>query len=151
MRNQVLTLAALLLAGELCFAQKKEIIKTGYNFGPLPVVAFDADKGFQYGALLNVFNYGDGSNYPNYDSKMYLEASFFTKGSQLYVLSYDNKSLIPGVRWSSALFTTIDKAMDFYGFNGYQSYYDHERIALGKANKKGAQSPDNYIYSPYYR
>lgn len=151
MRKQLLSLAALILAGQFCFGQKKDIIKTGYNFGPLPVVAFDADKGFQYGALLNVFNYGDGSNYPNYDSKMYLEASFFTKGSQLYVLSYDNKSLIPGVRWSSAIFTTIDKAMDFYGFNGYQSYYDHERVALGKANKKGAQSPENFIYSPYYR
>ena len=28
---------------------KKEIVKTGYNFGPLPAVAFDADKGFQLG------------------------------------------------------------------------------------------------------
>ena len=26
---------------------KKEIVKTGYNFGPLPAIAFDADKGFQ--------------------------------------------------------------------------------------------------------
>ena len=25
---------------------KKEIVKKGFNFGPLPVVAFDADKGF---------------------------------------------------------------------------------------------------------
>ena len=26
-------------------SEKKEIVKTGYNFGPLPAVAFDADKG----------------------------------------------------------------------------------------------------------
>ena len=44
---------------------KKEIIKTGLNFGPLPAVAFDADKGFQVGALLNIYNFGDGSTYPN--------------------------------------------------------------------------------------
>ena len=42
-------------------SEKKEIVKTGYNFGPLPAVAFDADKGFQLGALLNIYDFGDGS------------------------------------------------------------------------------------------
>lgn len=132
-------------------AASDQIVKTGLNIGPLPAIAFDADKGFQYGALVNLYQYGDGSNYPNYNSKLYLEASFFTKGSQLYVISYDDKTLIPGVRWSSAVFATVDKAMDFYGFNGYASYYDHERVALGKANKKGPQDPDNYIFTPFYK
>ena len=36
--------------------EKKEIVKKGYNFGPLPAVAFDADKGFQLGALLNIYD-----------------------------------------------------------------------------------------------
>ena len=40
-------------------------------------MAYDADKGFQYGAILNIYNYGDGTLYPNYGSKIYLEASFF--------------------------------------------------------------------------
>ena len=60
-------------------AAKHEIIKTGLNFGPLPAVAFDADKGFQMGALLNIYNFGDGSTYPNPMSHWYIEASFFTK------------------------------------------------------------------------
>ena len=80
---------------------KNEIIKKGFNFGPLPVIAFDADKGLQFGALLNVFDFGDGSDYPNTRQSLYLEASFFTKGSQLFVVSYDNKFLIPSVRWST--------------------------------------------------
>ena len=58
----------LLLLSQAARAQKTENVKTGINLGPLPAVAFDADKGFQYGALLNVFNFGDGSNYPNYNS-----------------------------------------------------------------------------------
>ena len=126
---------------------KKEIIKKGLNFGPLPVVAFDADKGLQLGALLNIFDFGDGSNYPNTRQSLYLEASFFTKGSQLFVISYDNKFLIPGVRWSTSAVLTNEKAMDFYGFNGYMSYYDHEKVKLGndKAHKL------NYIYTPKYR
>lgn len=126
---------------------KKEIIKKGLNFGPLPVVAFDADKGLQLGALLNIFDFGDGSNYPNTRQSLYLEASFFTKGSQLFVISYDNKFLIPGVRWSTSAVLTNEKAMDFYGFNGYMSYYDHEKVKLGndKDNKL------DYIYTPKYR
>ena len=126
---------------------KGEIIKTGYNFGPLPAVAFDADKGFQLGALLNIYDFGDGSTYPNTRQQWYFEASFFTKGSQLFVVSYDNRFLIPGVRWSSTLTLTNDKAMDFYGFNGYMSYYDHEKVAAGK--DKGNHT--DYIYTPKYR
>ena len=126
---------------------KKEIIKTGYNFGPLPAVAFDADKGFQLGALLNIYDFGDGSTYPNPRQQWYFEASFFTKGSQLYTVSYDNRFLIPGVRLSSTFTLTNDKAMDFYGFNGYMSYFDHEMVALGKDKS----NHDNYIYTPKYR
>ena len=126
---------------------KQEIVKTGYNFGPLPAVAFDADKGFQLGALLNIYDFGDGSTYPNTRQQWYFEASFFTKGSQLFVVSYDNRFLIPGVRWSSTFTLTNDKAMDFYGFNGYMSYYDHAQVAAGKDKA----NHDDYIYTPKYR
>ena len=159
-RNLVALLFAALLATNL-YAQdadtqtqvqeektsKKDIVKTGLNFGPLPAVAFDADKGFQLGALLNIYNFGDGSTYPNPMSHWYFEASFFTKGSQLFVVSYDNKTLIPGVRWSTAVTLTNDKAMDFYGFNGYRSYYNADMVALGKDKT----NMDNYIYTHKYR
>ena len=154
--KHILTIFATLLATINVVAQnaeptaeaapaKKEIIKTGYNFGPLPAVAFDADKGFQLGALLNIYDFGDGSTYPNTRQQWYFEASFFTKGSQLYVVSYDNRTWIPGVRFSTALTITNDKAMDFYGFNGYQSYYDFQKVLDGKKND------DMYIYTPKYR
>lgn len=147
----IMTLVAVVLLSFCAMAQdsiqvsnKKEITKTGFNFGPLPVVAFDADKGFQMGALLNIYDFGDGSTYPNSRQQWYFEASFFTKGSQLYTVSYDNKFLIPDTRFSTTLTVTNDKAMDFYGFNGYQSYYDYEKVAAGKAG-------ESYIYTPMYR
>lgn len=133
------------------YNEQGQIIKTGLNFGPLPAVAFDADKGFQVGAILNIFDYGDGSDYPNYFNKTYFEASYYTKGSMLFQVMHDNKKLIPGVRWSTAAVVSIDKAFDFYGFNGYQSYLDYGRLAIGKANKKGAQDPMQFLYTPYYR
>ena len=138
-------LAVIISVSLLGQEQKNEIVKKGINLGPLPAIAFDADKGFQLGALLNIFDFGDGATYPNPYSQWYMEASFFTKGSQLYVLTYDTKSLIPGVRFSPGVILINDKAMDFYGFNGYQSYYDHERVALGK------NDPNSYLYSPYYK
>ena len=151
-KHIVAVLVALFVVTNLCAqnkesntsSSKQEIIKTGYNFGPLPAVAFDADKGFQAGALLNIYDFGDGSTYPNTRQQWYFEASFFTKGSQLFVVSYDNKFWIPNTRFSTTLTVTNDKAMDFYGFNGYMSYYDHERV---KAGKDG----EDYLYTPYYR
>lgn len=140
-----LLIATLFSANLFAQEDKKEITKTGYNFGPLPAVAFDADKGFQLGALLNIYDFGDGTVYPNTRQQWYMEASFFTKGSQLFVLSYDTKQLILGVRFSTAAAVTNDKAMDFYGFNGYMSYYDHQRVNDGKEND------DLYLYTPKYR
>lgn len=140
----LLSTAFLMMSTALKAQESRQVVKTGYNFGPLPVVAYDADKGLQLGAVIQLFNFGDGSNYPNYNSKLYVEGSFFTKGSQLYQLRYDNKTLIPNVRWSSSFRATIDKAYDFYGFNGYESYYNHARIQDGKDGK-------NFLYSPFYR
>ena len=47
-------------------------IKTGWNFGILPSIAYDADYGFQGGVLTNVYYYGDGSQYPEYIHSLYL-------------------------------------------------------------------------------
>lgn len=128
MKKIILIAISLMLAIGARAQKEGEIVKTGLNFGPLPAIAFDADKGFQYGALLQVFNYGNGENYPNYNSKMYMEYSRFTKGSQLIQFRYDDKTLIPGVRWSSAFRAILDKAYDFYGFNGYGSNYDASQM-----------------------
>ena len=109
------------------YNEKGEIIKTGTNFGPLPVVAFDADRGFQFGALLNLYNFGNGDTYPNPKSTWYFEASAYTKESAInsykFIVNYDNKTLIPGVRMSICSGYYKDAALDFYGFNGYESNY----------------------------
>lgn len=114
------------------YNEKGEIIKTGINLGPLPVVAFDADRGFQFGALMNIYDFGNGKNYPNPNSQWYIEASAYVKeskiGSYKFILNYDNKTLIPGVRMSICTGYYKDAALDFYGFNGYESNYDMKLI-----------------------
>ena len=153
MKRLLITLAAIIIATAPVMAKKEkknvtynekgEIIKTGTNFGPLPVVAFDADRGFQFGALLNLYQFGDGSTYPNPKSQWYFEASAYTKESAInsykFIVNYDNKTLIPGVRMSICTGYYKDAALDFYGFNGYQSNYDMDML---KPTFKFDGSPD---------
>ena len=130
--------------------RKEDIVKKGISFGPLPVVAFDQDKGFQYGGLLNIYDFGDGSHYPHPRQQWYIEVSAFTKGTQQYFLTYDTKHLIPGVRMSLAVTTVYDKAMDFYGYNGYQSIYQYENVNHWKNQKDKTGMPPEFM-TAFYR
>ena len=123
-RHFTLLSAALLMLTAIPGRSAGDIVKKGLSFGPLPIVAYDQDKGLQYGALLNIYNFGDGSWYPVPKSQWYLEASFFTKGSMLFTVNYDNRTLIPGVRFCINGMFQHEKALDFYGFNGYETNYD---------------------------
>ncbi|MHC1704108.1 MAG: hypothetical protein AB9846_09400 [Tenuifilaceae bacterium] len=152
MKKQITLAFAFLLAVAVCSAQndtlkqsgKKEKIKTGWNVGGIPVVAFDTDLGFQYGALTQIFNYGDGSTYPQYRHMIYAEISRYTKGSGINRLSYDSKYLIPGLRITSDLAYLTDKTYDFYGFNGYQSIYNEKWT-------DDTQDPSIYKSRVYYK
>jgi outer membrane protein assembly factor BamA len=99
-------------------------VKTGWNLGALPVVSFDSDMGFQYGALTSIYNYGNGSRFPEFDHMFYLEASKFTKGSGIFRFAYEGDQLIKGVRLNFDLGYLPDDAAAFYGFNGYESVYN---------------------------
>lgn len=106
--------------------EKTDEGKEGWNFGVLPAVTYNTDLGFQYGGLINLFHYGDGSKYPDYLHNIYLEVSRYTKGSGIYRLAYDSKYLIPGIRVTSDLAYLPDRAFDFYGFNGYEAVYNSD-------------------------
>lgn len=101
--------------------------KKRFNFSGLPVVAYDADMGFQYGLVGNMIDYGDWSTYPEYRHAVKVEVSRFTKGSGVNQVFYDSKYLIPGnIRITADVSYLTEKALDFYGFNGYQAVYNQE-------------------------
>ena len=105
------------------FSQQK--VKKGLGFGALPAISYDSDLGFQYGALVNLFDYGDGTNYPKYKHSLYLELSTYTKGTTIARVRYDSEHLIPKIRTTLDVAYVPDQMADFYGFNGYQSIYDN--------------------------
>ena len=105
-------------------SKNQETAKTGWNMGPLPAITYNTDLGFQYGALVNLYYYGDGTRYPQYEHSLYFEVSRFTKGSGINRFYYDSDRLIKGIRTSVDVSLLTDKAYDFYGFNGYESKYN---------------------------
>jgi outer membrane protein assembly factor BamA len=81
--------------------------------------------GFQYGGLVNMFHYGDGTIYPEYKHQVKMEISRYTRGSGVNQLFYDSKYLLPNkIRFTADLSYFTEKALDFYGFNGYRSVYE---------------------------
>lgn len=113
--------------GRLIAKEKGEdVVKKGWNFGALPAISFNSDLGFQYGAAVNLFHYGDGSNFPEYNHSLYFEVSKFTKGSSKYRFNYDSEYLVPGIMISADISWLPDLAYDFYGFNGYEAVLNKE-------------------------
>lgn len=99
--------------------------KKGLNLGALPAVAFDSDIGFQYGLLANLFQYGDGTVYLDYRWSLYAEWSRTTKGSGINQVFFDSKYLLPHhIRVTADFSFLTEQALDFYGFNGYESIYN---------------------------
>ena len=124
-------------------SRKEEKIKTGFNLGPVPALAYDQDVGFLYGVILNLYWYGDGSRYPMYDHSVYLEWSRTIKGKGINQITYDTDKLIPGIRSFFEFTYRIDKALDFYGFNGYQAVYD--------ADYEDSYTQNGFANRLYYR
>jgi len=130
MKKSILAVVCFFLSLAL-FAQaekKDELIKKNWNFGALPTITFDTDLGFQYGALVNLYDYGDGMRFPKYNHSLYFEVSRFTKGSGINRFYYDSDQLIKGLQTSVDLSYLSDQAYDFYGFNGYNAVYQPDWI-----------------------
>ncbi len=125
-------------------AQEKEKvkIKKGFSFGAFPVFGYDSNTGFKYGGILKLYDYGDGTRYPLYDQNLHLELSRTTKGSGINQLTYDTRTIIPGIRVLAEAAYLTEKVLDFYGFNGYNAWYSPALTTRGNPA---------YISSVFYR
>ena len=121
---------------------KTEKVKKGFSMGGVPVVAYNSDTGFKYGGLVNLYHYGDGTRYPNYNHSLYLEWSRTTKGSGVMLAIFDSQALIPNSRVTVEAGYFTELALDFYGFNGYNSYFNPNL---------SNDTQSDYISRVYYR
>lgn len=111
---------------------KKEIVKSGWNLGLMPAFSYNNDLGFSAGALAQVFDYGDGTVYPNYRHKLMANVNIYSRGAKQLWTNYDSKYLIPGYRVTAAVSYMDNPLCGFYGFNGAVSPY-HADLDLHKA------------------
>jgi outer membrane protein assembly factor BamA len=119
---------------------------TGWSFGGVPAIAYNSDTGFLYGAILNIYNYGDGSQYPDYRHSTYIEWSRTTKGSGKNIIQFDSKYLLPwDLRITADLSYLTEAALPFYGFNGYESDY------LSKYEDDGDNAYKSRVYYRHAR
>lgn len=121
MKKHLLIAFALLLSVSAFSQEKKEIVKKGWNFGPLPVLGYDSDLGFQYGACVDIFNFGDGTRYPRYFYKFNVEVSRYTKGSGVFRFYSDMPYLVEDTKFFVDLTYNYSKKFEFFGFNGYEA------------------------------
>ncbi|MBO4874179.1 MAG: BamA/TamA family outer membrane protein [Bacteroidales bacterium] len=142
----ILAILAIFAINAMAETEKKDTskVKTGWNFGILPSIAYDADLGFQFGALSNIYYYGDGSQYPEYIHSFYVEAAYTTKRYGLFRFFYDSKYLIPDHRLTVDVSYLPDAMCDFYGYNGYPTLYH-----MGWHNAKKDSS--EYLSRAFYK
>lgn len=103
----------------------QENTKHGWSIGGIPAISYDTDTGFLYGAILNAYDFGNGENYPDYNSSLYVELTRTTKGSGRNQVFYDVLDAFgKGYRVTTDVSYLTEAALDFYGFNGYEAGYN---------------------------
>lgn len=107
--------------------------KSGFAWGGTPVLAFDPDLGLKYGALINLFDYGDGTVFPNYNQYAFIRLFHSTGGTSNLSLLFESETLIPDSRITFESSYIKDIALDFFGFNGTKALFQEDFIKPDKA------------------
>ena len=119
---------------------KKVIKPKKWNFIVLPNIGYDSDLGLAYGGLSSIY-YCKGV-FPDFKHFWYVEWTHYSKGSDKKLFQFETKTLIPHVRFAFDLTYHTEQALDFLGFNGYESVFDKSYIDV----KDG-----NYISRMFYK
>lgn len=111
--------------GDERFQNKKtKEIDRRFRYGIIPAFAFDSDLGFRYGAVINVFDYGDNPDSYAYNQHLFLRGTNTATGSlQLQGLLESNSLIYNSLTLIEASYLS-ERKYDFYGFNGSNSIYN---------------------------
>ena len=126
MRNLIIIALLGLVCLKSIAQEETDSVKKGWSNGWLPAIAYDSDLGLYYGLILERYDYGDGSIYPNWHQKIYIQASGYSKGSQEHALEWTTYTFIPSVKFAAKLKYQSYKAYPFYGYNGNEAIYNYQ-------------------------
>jgi hypothetical protein len=110
------------------FGQEEEKRKTEkksrYSFGVIPALAFDSDLGFKYGAVVNLFDYGETKFPPHYEQYLFIKLTNTTKGTLNLQALLESETLINNAKVLAEASYLVDRKLDFFGFNGTDAVYN---------------------------
>lgn len=96
-----------------------------YVWGGVPIVSFDADIGFRYGANLNLYRFDDTcSQSKNYSENLFLRGFNSTTNSFQIQAVYETDNLFKKSKTYIETSYMNDLSYSFYGFNGDETIYD---------------------------
>ena len=95
--------------------------RSRFKIGGIPVFAYDADLGLKYGAVINLFDFGDDKIPPNFEQYLMLRLTNTTRGTVNLQALLESESLINNTKVLAEASYIIDKRLDFFGFNGTQA------------------------------
>jgi len=98
--------------------------KLGFSWGAIPALSYDSDLGIKYGAVVNLFDYGKGENYPDYEQYLYLKLTNTTKKTTQLQALLESEKMIKNALIIGELAYFIDKKLDFFGFNGGKTIFN---------------------------
>jgi len=109
-------------------AQADPLQRSPLSWGLIPALAYDADQGLKYGAVVNVFDYGNYDIHPRYHQYLFAKFINSTGGTfQAQALLESDKIISRAKVFAEASFIK-DSRLDFFGFNGGNSVY-HSRLS----------------------
>ena len=96
----------------------------GWEFAGLPALNFDSDEGFGYGAVVELYHYGDIGGYQPYLFTLQPTLLLSTEGRRDLTVFFDSPHLLPG-GWRVTAYAAAEKhtATPYYGI-GNASEYD---------------------------
>ncbi len=108
--------------------------RSRFKIGGIPVLSYDADLGLKYGAVINLFDYGESKYPPNFEQYLMFRLTNTTRGTVNLQALLESESLIRNAKVLAEASYIIDKRLDFFGFNGTQANYNSAFENEGNAN-----------------
>jgi outer membrane protein assembly factor BamA len=147
--KKVWVIFVLILCTQLLFAQSKE--RSGWGWGGVPAINYNADEGFGYGVVGNIFYYSKGG-YSPYFWTIQPQLFFTTGGKQEHWIFFDSPFILgPGYRITAELKMLKQQYNSYYGL-GNNSIFNEAFIEVDKDdNPVDTTLFKNKYYYTHYR
>ena len=166
MKRNIIVVSICLLLSQGAFAQEEDydpyasidgitmqetsraIQKKGLHWCAMPFLSYNDQLGFSGRLAGSFYDFGtDG----DYDQMIYAEAGYTSRRAGIFRAYYDTRKLLKGYKLDFDLTYQPDALYDFYGFNGYQAYYDYLLATPYYPASYYIHENPNYISSTFYR